>query len=91
MMRPLRSLTWCRERLHLLWWPLAHVVLLLVVTINVYPFVWMLSTSVKTEAEAKLHQDRLIPERKWMLADDVTVTRKRLDQSGEVLPPSARR
>lgn len=82
-----RPIIWLRERSHRGWWLLAHLVLLTVVTINVYPFVWMLSTSVKTEAEAKLHQDRIIPENKWLLADEPHELSARMAETP--LPPEA--
>ncbi len=57
---------------------LAHVLLIALCLGNIYPFAWMLATSVKTEAEAKAHPERLIPAEKWLLAAPPEQIRSRL-------------
>jgi ABC-type glycerol-3-phosphate transport system permease component len=59
-------------------WLIAHLLLAALCVANIYPFAWMLSTSLKTEAEAKAHPSRLIPAEKWLLAADAATTRARL-------------
>lgn len=68
------------------WRSLAHLALIVVALINIYPFAWMLSTSFKTEAEAKTHPERLIPERKWLLADEPQALRLRLAEGSQLNP-----
>lgn len=72
-------------------WLLAHAAILTICLLNIYPFVWMLSTSVKTEAEAKAHPSRIIPVEKWMLADQAPAIRARLERESSTFTAGERK
>ncbi|MGC9455699.1 MAG: ABC transporter permease subunit [Phycisphaerae bacterium] len=73
--RPSRRRSWLRYN-----WPKVFIHLLLIVlgVLNIYPFFWMLGTSVKAEAEASNNRLTPVPERKYKLSDDFELS--------EVLP-----
>ncbi len=58
--------TWLRYN-----WPMVFVHLLLVTfgVLNLYPFLWMLGTSVKAEAEASVDRLNPVPNRKFRLVE----------------------
>ncbi|MFW6066114.1 MAG: ABC transporter permease subunit, partial [Planctomycetota bacterium] len=64
---PSRRASWLRYN-----WPKVFIHLLLIVlgVLNIYPFFWMLGTSVKAEAEASNNRLKPIPERKYKLSED---------------------
>jgi len=58
------------DRLRYNWWIiLVHLVLITFGLVNLYPFLWMLGTSVKAEAEASNERLWPIPEMKYKLAE----------------------
>lgn len=65
--QPSRRASWLRYN-----WPKVFIHLLLVVlgVLNIYPFFWMLGTSVKAEAEASNNRLKPIPERKYKLSEN---------------------
>lgn len=58
------------ERLRYNWWIiLLHLVLITFGVLNLYPFLWMMGTSFKAEAEASNERLAPIPEMKYKLAE----------------------
>lgn len=65
---PHRRSKWTWLRYH--WWVvLIHGLLIVLGLINLYPFFWMLGTSVKAEAEASDDRLRPVPVKKYALAE----------------------
>ncbi|MFP4056691.1 MAG: carbohydrate ABC transporter permease [Candidatus Brocadiia bacterium] len=60
------ALAWLRYRG---WTLAAHLVLLGFGLANLYPFIWMLGTSLKAEEEASLERQSPVPQVKYSLAD----------------------
>ena len=58
------------------WRLTAHLVLLTLGLANIYPFMWMASTSLKTDSEAKIHKTELMPVLKYQLNEGVTAIPK---------------
>lgn len=64
---------------------LVHLMLLVLGLLNLYPFVWMLGTSLKAEAEASTHRMSPVPLPKYRLAEGVSIAQV----LPEVLLPAA--
>lgn len=68
-----RSRIW-RVWLRYNWWkPLLHIILIVLCIVNLYPFFWMLGTSLKAEAEASNERMTPFPELKYKLSKNFSI------------------
>ncbi len=67
--RPSAFKVWCHRRA---WSIPVHLLLVVMGLLTIYPFVWMVSTSLKDESEASDPTRGLLPQVKYRLAEDPT-------------------